>query len=74
MDSSTIMYLVAGGTGALALLTFVALILVPAVKSYSRLWERIAAGFLSLYVLASLLLLGGGAGLALWWYWDELPI
>ena len=46
--------------------------LVPAWTSYSRIWERLAAAVLSLYVLAAFagagLLLGGG----FLWYFDEL--
>jgi hypothetical protein len=37
---------------------YVGLILVPAWGSYSRMWERLAATFLSIYVLAVLV----GAG------------
>jgi len=43
---------------------FVGLILAPAWSAQSRLWERIAAGFLSLYVLAVLVGIGALAALA----------
>ena len=42
----------------LALAAFVWLILVPAVGSYARTWERVAVAFLSLYVFAVLVVIG----------------
>ena len=72
MTSEQITYVVVAGCGALVLIAFVALVLVPAWTSYSRVWERIAATFLSLYVL--LAFIGGGvlAGLAVAWFWDRI--
>ena len=69
MSNTSTIYIVAAGCGALGLAAFVGLILVPAWSSYSRLWQRVAASFLSLYVLAALLGIGlvGAAGL-LWLY------
>lgn len=69
MSNTSTIYIVAAGCGVLGLAAFVGLILVPAWSSYSRLWQRFAASFLSLYVLAALLGLGlvGAAGL-LWLY------
>ncbi len=61
MSNETIAYLVAGCAGVLGLAAFVGLILVPAWSSYDRLWQRLAATVLSLYVLATLV----GAGIAL---------
>ena len=51
-----------GSAGLIALVAYVFLILVPAWASYGRVWERIAAGFLSLYVAAALLGIGIAAG------------
>ena len=62
MSNQTITYVVAAGCGLLALAAYVGLILVPAVTSYSRWWERIGAGFLSLYVLAAFVIAGAGGG------------
>ena len=45
--------------GAVAYLAYVVFILAPAWGSYGRLWERMAAGFLSLYILAAVI--GAGA-------------
>jgi len=36
------------------------------------MWERIAASFLSLYVLAALLLVGGLGGALIAYYWDRI--
>lgn len=43
---------------------FVGLILAPALAAQSRLWERLAATFLSLYVLVVLVGIGAVAALA----------
>lgn len=58
MSTTAITDLVAIGAGVLGLGLYAGLILVPAWTSYSRLWERLAATVLSLYVLA--VLVGGG--------------
>lgn len=53
--------------GVFGLAAFVGLIVAPAWSSYSRLWERVAATFLSLYVLAALVAIGAvGALVAVW--------
>jgi hypothetical protein len=72
MSNEAITYLVGACAGVAALAAYVGLILVPAIQSYSRAWERIAASFLSLYVLVSLLGIGVGAGAAIVWFWDRL--
>jgi len=58
-------YLLFGAAGLVSLVAFVGLILVPAVSSYGRLWEKAAAGFLSLFVLAALVVFGVVVGLAI---------
>jgi hypothetical protein len=55
---------------ALVLVCFVVLILLPATRCYGRLWEKLAAGILSLYVLATLLGIGAALGLAVVWTYD----
>jgi hypothetical protein len=50
---------------------YLAFIVAPAVAAYGRLWERIAAGFLTLYILATLLGVGGAIGLAIVWSYDR---
>jgi hypothetical protein len=49
---------------------YIALILVPAWESYGRLWEKVAASFLSLFILATLLGIGAAIGLAIVWSYD----
>jgi len=56
--------------GALTLACYVALILLPATRCYGRVWEKLAAGVLTLYVLATLLGVGAAIGLAIVWTYD----
>ncbi len=49
---------------------YLAFILVPAISVYGRLWEKFAAGFLSLFVLATLLGIGAALGFAIVWSYD----
>jgi hypothetical protein len=72
MSNEAVTYLVAACAGVAVVTAYVGLILVPALQSYSRLRERIAAGFLSLYVLLALLGIGAGAGAAIVWFWDRI--
>jgi hypothetical protein len=65
-------YLLFGVAGLVALAAYVGLILVPAVSSYGRLWEKAAAGFLSLFVLAALVLVGVVLGLVVVWQYNEI--
>ena len=72
MSNQSITYLVGASCGVFALAAYVAFILVPAWTAYSRLWERVAAVFLTLYSLVAFLglgLLGGGAVI---WFWDRI--
>lgn len=50
---------------------YVVYILVPAWSSYERLWERLAASFLSLFILASLLGIGLTLGFSIVWFYDR---
>ena len=72
MSNELITYIVAGLCGVLILAAFVWLIAVPAWNSYSRLWERIAASFLSLFVLAALVMVGIAGGAAIIYFWDSI--
>lgn len=58
-------YLLYGVAGAICLVVFVTLILSPALSAYGRIWEKAAAGFLSFFVLAALVIGGVVIGLAL---------
>jgi hypothetical protein len=54
---------IAIGAGAfVALVAYVILIAIPAWTSYGRWWERIAASFMTLFILASLVGVGAGIG------------
>jgi hypothetical protein len=57
--------------GALTLACYVALILVPATRCYGRVWEKLAAGVLTLYVLGTLLGIGAAIGFAIVWSYDQ---
>jgi hypothetical protein len=65
-------YLLFGGAGLLSLLAFTALILVPAIGSYGRGWEKATAALLSLFVLAALVLIGVAAGALVVYYWSDI--
>jgi hypothetical protein len=69
MSRSEINELVAAGAGVFSLALFAGLILVPVWSSYSRMWERLAATVLSLYVLAVLLGVGVVGALAAVYFW-----
>ncbi len=57
--------------GPLALAAYVGLILIPAWTSYGRGWERIAATFLTFYIVAALIGIGAAIGLGVIWTYDE---
>ena len=71
MSSISVTYLVAACAGVFGLAAFTALILVPVWNSYTRLWERLTATVLSLYVLVALVAVGALAGAAIVWFWDR---
>ena len=58
--------------GAVCLVAFVSLILVPALSSHGRIWEKAAAGFLSLFVLAVLVAVGVGVGMIVVYYFNDI--
>lgn len=51
-----------GAGGIVVLASYVGLIVAPAWASYGRVWERVAASFLTLFILATLVGLGSAAG------------
>ena len=63
--------MVAAGSAVIGLAAYLGLIVVPAWTAYSRVWQRLAAVFLTLYVLAGFLLLGVAGGAAVIWFWDR---
>ena len=72
MSNDTITYVIAGTAAGISLIVWAALVLVPAWTSFSRVWERIVATILSLYILAAFALAGTGLGAAILWYYDEI--
>ena len=65
-------YLLFGGAGLVSLIAFVGLILVPALGSFGRPWEKAAATFLSLFVLLTLVLVGVAIGITIVYYYPEI--
>jgi hypothetical protein len=65
-------YVLFGIAAVICLITFVTLILSPALSGSSRLWEKAAAGTLSLFVLAALIVGGVVIGLVVVKYWPEI--
>jgi hypothetical protein len=49
---------------------WILLIAAPAWRCYGRVWEKLAAGALTLYVLGTLLGIGAAIGLAIVWTYD----
>jgi hypothetical protein len=50
---------------------YIVFILAPAWEAYGRLWEKLAASFLTLFILATLLGIGASIGLAIVWSYDR---
>ena len=65
-------YLLFGGAGLISLVAFAALILVPAVGSFGRGWEKATAVLVAVFVLAALLLLGVALGVTIVYFWDDI--
>jgi hypothetical protein len=59
-----------GLAGLIVAICWVVFIAAPAWASYGRVWERIAASFLTLFILASLLMVGVLLGAAVVWTYD----
>ena len=65
-------YIAIGSAAGISLIAWVGLVLVPAWLSFSRVWERLVATVLSLYVLAAFIAAGVLLGGGFLWYFDEL--
>jgi len=72
MSVDDLTLLIASGAGALVVVTWAVLILVPAWSAYARLWQRAVAVVLSVYVLAGFVIAGAAIGAAFLWYFDRL--
>lgn len=65
-------YVLFGVAGLICLVAFVTLILSPALSAHGRIWEKAAAGVLSLFVLAALLVFGVVLGLVIVYYYPDI--
>jgi hypothetical protein len=72
MSKTTITYIIVACCAVFGLGAFSALIVAPAWSAYTKVWQRVAATFLSLYVLAGLLVVGTGLGLLVVLLWDRV--
>ncbi|MEA2391762.1 MAG: hypothetical protein QOK31_1871 [Solirubrobacteraceae bacterium] len=72
MSNTAITNLVAACAGVFGLAAFVGLVAIPAVASYGKLWERVAAAFLTVYVLVALVGVGAVLGGLVIYEWDRL--
>ena len=72
MTSEQVIYVIAAFAGVLSLAAWAAWVLVPAWGAYSRLWERVLATILSVYVLAAMVLVGGVLGGAVLYFFGDL--
>ncbi len=72
MTNTAITYLVAACAGVFSLAAYAGWVLLPAWTAYTRAWERVAAVFLSLYVLLTFIGLGVAAGVGVIYFWDSL--
>ena len=61
-----------GGAGLISLIAFATLILVPAIGSFGRAWEKATAALLSLIVLAALVAIGIAIGFMVIYFWDDI--
>lgn len=65
-------YILFAAAGLISLLAFGLLILVPAVGSFGRRWEKVTAAMVSLFVLIALIAIGIAIGIAIVYYWDDI--
>lgn len=65
-------YLIFAGAALISLVAFVGLILVPALGSVGRIWEKLGVSFLSLFVLVTLVLVGVIVGVVIVYYWNDI--
>jgi hypothetical protein len=65
-------YYLFGAAGLVSIAAFAGLILAPALGAYTRPWEKMAAAFLSLFVLGALVALGLALGVFIFFNWDKI--
>ena len=64
-------YLIAGIAGAISLIAWLVLVVIPAWRSYWRVRDRLVATVLSVYILAAFVLAGAGVGAFVLWYFSD---
>ena len=69
MSNESIILLVAACSAVFGFAAWVGLLAIPAWQSYSRVWERIGAVFLSLYAVAAFVGVGVAAGALVVYLW-----
>lgn len=72
MSRTEITYLVVAVAGVLCVATWIALIAVPAWRSYSAVWHRLVAVVASAYVFLAILAAGAGVGALFLYYYGEI--
>jgi uncharacterized membrane protein (UPF0182 family) len=72
VSSTSWTYLIAAVVGVTCISLWAWLILVPAWSSFSRVWERLLATVMSIYILAALVALGGGLAAGVLFYYGEI--
>ncbi|HEX2413528.1 MAG TPA: hypothetical protein VHJ39_20355 [Solirubrobacteraceae bacterium] len=72
MIEDRVTLIVIGATALISLALWIALVAVPAWRSYWRLRERVLALVMSVYVLAAFVTAGAVAGGVVLWYYDRL--
>ena len=74
MNNESIIVLIAACSAVFALAAWIGLIAVPAWNSYSSVWERMAALFLTLYSVAAFMVVGVALGAVVVWFWDRATL
>lgn len=72
MSNTSITYFVGACAGVFSFAAYVAFVAVPAWQAYSRVWQRVAAVFLSLYVLATMVGIGILIGVLVTLNWSQI--
>ena len=65
-------YLLFGGAALISLAAFAVLILVPAMGSFGRTWEKATAALVSIFVLLALIGIGIAVGVVIVYFWDDI--
>jgi hypothetical protein len=72
VDPLTVTYIILATAGVVGVSAFAVWILAPAWSAYGRTWERLAAAFLSVFVLAAFAGTGVVIGLVILLNWDPI--